>query len=113
MVCIYLILINGRFEYQWLSFTGFIVAGIGGLWWVLSSERPSAALNLASAMLPIAVFYSITNILIGRPGTGETTDPLYPLLVTGGAFAFALIAMAIPLMSEFDVAIGRASAIGE
>ncbi|MBI2803423.1 MAG: ABC transporter permease [Planctomycetes bacterium] len=112
-VCIYLIVINGRFEYQWLSFAGFIVAGIGGLWWVLSAERPSAALNLASALLPIAVFYSITNVLIGKPGTGESTDPLVPMIVTGGAFGFALIAMAIPLMSEFDVAIGRSSAIGE
>jgi ABC-type transport system involved in multi-copper enzyme maturation permease subunit len=112
-VCIYLIRINGRFEYQWLSFAGFIVAGIGGLWWVLSAERPSTALNLASALLPIAVFYTITNILIGKPGTGESSDPLIPFIVTGGAFGFALAAMAVPLMSEFDVAIGRASAIGE
>src|SRR5439155_24100782 len=98
MVCIYLILINGRFEYQWLSFAGLIVAGIGGPWWVLSAERPSAALNLASALCPIAVFYAITNILIGKPGTGESTDPLIPLIVVGGSFGFALIAMAVPLM---------------
>jgi len=113
MVCIYLILINGRFEYQWLSFAAFIIAGIGGLWWVLSADRPSAALNLASTLLPIAVFYTITNILIGKQGTGESTDPLIPFIVTGGAFTFAVVAMAIPLMSEFDVAVGRSSAIGE
>jgi hypothetical protein len=113
MICIYLILINGRFEYQWLSFAGFICAGIGGLWWVLSAERGSAALNLASALCPIAVFYTVTNVLVGKPETGASTDPLMPLLVMGGAFGFALVAMAIPLISEFDVSIGRSSAIGE
>jgi ABC-type transport system involved in multi-copper enzyme maturation permease subunit len=113
LVCIYLISIAGRFEYQWLSFAGFIIAGIGGLWWVLSAERPSAALNLASALLPIAVFYTITNIIIGKPATGESTDPMIPMIVTGGAFGFAVAAMTVPLMSEFDVAIGRQSAIGE
>ena len=41
LICIYLILINGRFEYQWFSFIFFLGAGIGGLWWVLSSDRPS------------------------------------------------------------------------
>lgn len=113
MICIYLIRIQSSFVNQWFSFAGFIVAGIGGLWWVLSAERPSAALSSASALLPIAVFYTITNILIGKPATGESSDPLMPLIVTGGAFSFAVAAMAVPLMSEFDVAIGRASAIGE
>jgi hypothetical protein len=113
MICIYLIRIQSSFVNQWFSFAGFIVAGIGGLWWVLSAERPSAALSLASALLPIAVFYTITNILIGKPSTGESSDPLILLIVTGGAFSFAVAAMAVPLMSEFDVAIGRASAIGE
>ncbi len=113
MICIYLIRIQSSFVNQWFSFAGFIIAGIGGLWWVLSAERPSAALSLASALLPIAVFYTITNILIGKPVTGESSDPLIPLIVTGGAFSFAVAAMAVPLMSEFDVAVGRASAIGE
>ena len=113
MVCIYLIRITGRFEYQWLSFAGFIVAGIGGLWWVLSAERPSSALNLASTMLPVLAFYSITNILIGKPGTIESADPLIPFIVITGAFGFTILAMAIPLMTEFDVAVGRSSVIGE
>jgi hypothetical protein len=109
MICIYLILITGRFEYQWLSFVFFLAAGCLGLWWVLSGNRPSSALNLASGILPIAVFYSITNILIGRPGTQETGDPLLPALVTGGAFGFSVVAMLVPLLSEFDVAMGRTS----
>ncbi|MCS7045649.1 MAG: ABC transporter permease, partial [Gemmataceae bacterium] len=113
LICMYLILINGRFEYQWLSFSAFIFAGVGGLWWVLSGDRPSAALTLASWACPFAVFYSVTNILIGKPVTGESTDPFVPLLVTGGAFGFALAAMLVPLLSEFDVAVGRTGAGGD
>ena len=109
----YLIWINGRFEYQWLSFSAFIFSGVGGLWWVLSGTRPSAALTLASWACPVAVFYTVTNVLIGKPGLRESTDPLIPFLVTGGAFAFTIAAMLVPLLSEFDVAIGRTSAQGE
>jgi ABC-type transport system involved in multi-copper enzyme maturation permease subunit len=113
LVCIYLILINGRFEYQWLSFSAFIFAGVGGLWWVLSGTRPSAALTLASWACPFAVFYAVTNVLIGKPGMHESTDPLIPFLVTGGAFGFTVAAMLVPLLSEFDVAIGRTTAQAE
>jgi hypothetical protein len=115
LVCIYLILINGRFEYQGFSFIGFLSAGIGGLWWVLNGDRQwtAPALTLASVLCPIAVFYTVTNVLIGKPGQLESSDPLIPLLVTGGAFGFTLAAMLIPLLSEFDVAVGRTSAIGE
>jgi hypothetical protein len=70
-------------------------------------------LNLASALLPIAVFYTITSVIIGKAATGESSDPLVPFLVVAGAFGFAVAAMAVPLLSEFDVAIGRQSAIGE
>ncbi|HKI34714.1 MAG TPA: ABC transporter permease subunit [Gemmataceae bacterium] len=108
-VCIALIRINRQFEYQWASFVLFILAGIGGLWWVLSGERPSAALTLASWLCPLAVFYSVTNILVARPGSDETGDPLVPFLVMGGAFGFTVAAMLVPLISEFDVALGRTS----
>jgi ABC-type transport system involved in multi-copper enzyme maturation permease subunit len=113
LVCIYLILINGRFEYQWTSFILFIAAGIGGLWWVLSGDRPSAALTVASWACPLAMFYSVTNILIAKPGSEESTDPFIPFLVTAGAFGFSVAAMLVPLLSEFDVALGRTTGGGE
>jgi ABC-type transport system involved in multi-copper enzyme maturation permease subunit len=113
LVCIALILINGRFESQWFSFIFFLAAGVGGLWWVLSADRPSAALTLASWLCPPAVFYAVTNVLVAKPGTEESGDPLMPFLVIAGAFGFAVAAMLVPLLSEFDVALGRTTAAQE
>jgi hypothetical protein len=33
-----------------------------------------------------------------------------PFLVIGGSFGFAIAAMLVPLLSEFDVALGRTTA---
>ena len=109
LVCVFLILINGRFEYQWGSFVFFLVAGVGGLWWVLSGDRPSGALTWASWFCPLAVLYTVMNILVAKPGSKESADPLIPFLVIAGAFGFAVAAMLVPLVSEFDVAMGRTS----
>jgi hypothetical protein len=108
-VCIFLILINRRFEYQWGSFVFFLVAGVGGLWWVLNGDRPSTALTWASWFCPLAVLYTVMNILVARPGSQESADPLIPFVVIVGAFGFAVTAMLVPLVSEFDVALGRTS----
>jgi ABC-type transport system involved in multi-copper enzyme maturation permease subunit len=109
LVCIALILINGRFEYQWGSFVFFLVAGVGGLWWVLSGDRPSAALTWASWFCPLSVLYTVMNILVAKPGSQESADPLIPFLVIAAAFGFGVAAMLVPLVSEFDVAMGRTS----
>jgi hypothetical protein len=109
LVCIALILINRRFEYQWGSFVFFLVAGVGGLWWVLNGDRPSGALTWASWFCPLAVLYTVMNILVARPGSQESADPLIPFVVIVGAFGFAVAAMLVPLVSEFDVALGRTS----
>src|SRR5262249_53659865 len=111
---IYLIMINGRFEYQWLSFVFFLFAGIFGLWYVLSGvERPSTALTLASFLCPPVVFQSVTTIMIANPATGESADPVGPFLLTGLGFGLAVAAMMVPLLSEFDVALGRTGGGGE
>ena len=108
LISIYLIIINGgSLANQLLSFSAFICLGIGGLWWVLSADRPSPALTLSATMCPIAMFYSVVNILIGNPAAKEGTDPLVPFLVVGAAFGFTIAAMLVPLVSEFDVALGR------
>ncbi|NBU76164.1 MAG: ABC transporter permease, partial [Planctomycetes bacterium] len=90
-------------------FLAFLGAGIGGLWWVLNGDRPSSALTLASWVCPLAVFYTAATVVVGKPGTGETGDPLIPFLVMAASFGFAITAMLVPLLSEFDVAMGRTS----
>ena len=114
LICIYLIIINGgSFANQWLSFIAFLVLGIGGLLYVLSADRPSPALSMASVLCPLAMFYCVVNVLIAKPGTEESADPLMPFLVLGGAFGFAIAAMLVPLLSEFDVALGRTTLLAE
>jgi ABC-type transport system involved in multi-copper enzyme maturation permease subunit len=112
LICIGLILINGRFEYQWFSFIFFVVAGIGGLWWVLNGSRPSGALTWAAWFCPLGVLYTVMTILVARPGSRETADPLLPFAVIAASFGFAITAMLVPLLSEFDVALGRTTGEG-
>lgn len=114
LICIYLIVINGgSFANQWLSFIAFLVLGIGGLLYVLSADRPSPALSLGSVLCPLAMFYCVTNILIAKPGTEESADPLVPFLSLVAAFGFTIAAMLVPLLSEFDVALGRTTMANE
>lgn len=113
LVCIWLILINRQFEYQVSSFIFFLAGGIGGLWWVLSGDRPSPALTAASWFCPLALYYSVTTLLIAKPGSQESADPLLPFVVVAGVFCFTLSAMLVPLLSEFDVALGRTTGPGE
>jgi ABC-type Na+ efflux pump permease subunit len=112
LLSIYLIVISRDFEYQWASFVLFIATGIAGLWWVLSGTRPSGALTLAAWLCPLAMYYCVTNIIVAKGGTGseESTDPLLPFLVIAAAFGFTISAMLVPLLSEFDVALGRTAA---
>ena len=104
---------GGSFANQWLSFIAFLILGIGGLLYVLSADRPSPALTLASVMCPLAMFYCVVNILIAKPGTEESAEPLIPFLALGSAFGFAIAAMLVPLLSEFDVALGRTTLLTE
>jgi ABC-type transport system involved in multi-copper enzyme maturation permease subunit len=110
LISIWLILISRDFSYQWASFILFLAAGIAGLWWVLSGTRPSGALTVAAWLCPLAMYYCVTNIIVAKPGSPESTDPLLPFLVVAGAFGFTISAMLVPLLSEFDVALGRTAA---
>lgn len=104
LVCLFLIIVSGRFEAQWGSFILFIVLGSVGLWVSISANAPSGALALTAFMMPFATFYCVVAFLVG--------EAALPFLVGCGAYGFGVLAMMVPLLAEFDVATGRTT-IGE
>lgn len=113
MLCIYLIVIGGRFEYQWLSFLLFLLIGGGGLYLVLGGREPSTAIVIASWACPLGMFYGITSVLVGNPRTGQAGDTLWPFMVVVGAFGFTVAAMLVPQLAEFNPALPHQSAAEE
>lgn len=87
------------FESMLAPFLAFIVFGGIGLFVGLGPRNPSSALALASAALPISMFYGITSFLIGQ------TTPVYIILVA--VYGFTTAAMMIPALSEFNISMGR------
>ena len=93
---------TGNIEAQLTPFLACIVGGAIGLYVALGWNTPSPALVLACATLPIAMFYSITSLLLG--------NFLAVLLVVCFTYGFATTAMMIPRLSEFLVSTGRSKA---
>jgi len=99
-----LLLVETRdtFGVQLVSFFVFIGLGGIGLWASLTHKNPSMALTIASGVLPFLTFWCITEFL--RGGT------LGVCLVMAGTYGFTVLAMLIPAVSAFDVALGRTTA---
>jgi len=93
---------TGNVEAQLTPFLACIVGGAIGLYVALGWNMPSPALVLACGLLPIAMFYSITSLLMGRY--------LAVLLVLCFCYGFATTAMMVPRLSEFLVSTGRSRA---
>jgi hypothetical protein len=99
-ICMMLILeARSSFWLQLPSFLVFIVGGAIGLSASLTHKNPSSALTLSAFLLPFFTFYSITGFLLH-----ETLGIWLALTWTYG---FTTLAMLIPAVSEFDVALGR------
>jgi hypothetical protein len=99
-ICMMLILeARSSFWLQLPSFLVFIVGGAIGLSASLTHKNPSSALTLSAFLLPFFTFYSITGFLLH-----ETRGIWLALTWTYG---FTTLAMLIPAVSEFDVALGR------
>jgi ABC-type transport system involved in multi-copper enzyme maturation permease subunit len=102
--CAYLIILSDReFGRQLLSFLIFIGAGSVALFGSLGAKNPSRAIALVSVLTPFWSFYCIISLWRG--------DILAAFLFSAGIYGFALLAMLVPAVSDFDIALGRTNAI--
>lgn len=99
-VCMMLILeARSSFWLQLPSFLVFILGGSLALSASLTHKNPSPALSLSAFILPFFTFYAITGFLL--------QETLGVWLVLMASYGFTTLAMLIPAVSEFDVALGR------
>jgi hypothetical protein len=103
-ICAFLIILGNReFGRQLISFMIFIGAGSVALYGSLGSRNPSQAIALVALLTPFWSFYCIISLLNG--------DVMATFLVSVGVYGFALLAMLVPAVSDFDIALGRTNAI--
>jgi len=96
-----LLLVEARssFAIQMQSFIVFIGFGSIGLYSSLTHKNPSSALTMAAMILPFLTFYAITDFLLG--------GSLGPSFWICFAYGFGALAMLMPSISDFDVALGK------
>ncbi|WP_298859743.1 ABC transporter permease subunit [uncultured Gimesia sp.] len=96
---ILLVQARSSFALQLQSFLIFIVVGSAALHSSLTYRNPSRALAISAWLLPFLTFYAITSFLLGG-----TLGVLITILF---AYGLPVLAMYIPAVSEFDVALGK------
>ncbi len=90
---------TGNVEAQLPPFIACMVGGSLGLYSALGLRNRSPAIGLASFILPLAMFVTITSFLLERY--------LTVFLVAGLAYGFAATSMIVPALSEFHFAMAR------
>jgi len=90
---------SGSFQTQLIAFSLVNLGGGIGLYVALDHRNRSHAILLAAITLPFWTFFAITSFLL--------KNYLTMFLVGGGIFGFTTIAMLVPAIHEFDIAMGR------
>ena len=104
LLCAFLIALNNQeFGRQLLSFMIFIGAGSVALFGSLGAKNPSHAIALVALLTPFWTFYCIISLV--------NADVMAAFLVSAGIYGFAILAMLVPAVGDFDIALGRTSAI--
>lgn len=100
LICMMLIVeARASFALQLIPFMVFILGGSLGLWMSLTHKNPSPALTMCAWGLPFLTFYAIVSFMLG--------DLASVCLAIVAAYGFTTLAMLIPAVSAFDVALGR------
>jgi ABC-type transport system involved in multi-copper enzyme maturation permease subunit len=97
---------SGSFHVQYAPFLAFVGGGSIGLYVALGFRNPSPAVFWASLLLPIATFFAIVSFVLGN-------RELTIFLVIAGMYGFTTLAMMIPAIAEFDIAMGRTKTTAE
>lgn len=90
---------SSSFQGQLTPFLAFIVGGGIGLFASLGHRNPSPAIALASGVLPLAMFFAITSLLLGKYFS--------VFIVMAMTYGFATTALVMPALGEFSFATGR------
>ena len=90
---------SGSFEQQLAPFLAFILGGSVGLYVALGFRNPSSAIFWSTLLLPFATFHAITSFFIEHHLTS--------VMVISVIYGFTTLAMMMPTIGEFDVAMGR------
>jgi hypothetical protein len=102
-ICMMLIVeARSSFALQFPPFLVFILGGSLGLMASLTRKQPSPALRMCAFLLPFLTFYAITAFLLDNT-LGVCLGVVVP-------YGFTTVAILVPAVSEFDLALGRSTA---
>ncbi len=73
------------------------------LWLAWGQESVATRSHLSRLLTPFWTFYCIISLVNG--------DVMAAFLVSAGVYGFAILAMLVPAVGDFDIALGRTSAI--
>lgn len=100
LLCMMLIVeARTSFILQLLPFLIFILGGSLALGTSLTHQNPSQALMIAAGILPFATFYAVVSFLLG--------DAPAVTMAILAAYGGTTLAMLVPAVSAFDLALGR------
>lgn len=103
MTCIAMMIsFRSSFSTQLMAFASLMLGGGIGLFLTLGARNPSAAIATGSLLLPFVTFLAITCYILGHT--------MNAFLLCACMYGFTTIALIMPAIGEFDIALGQSRA---